>query len=134
MRNVAGLPVRGPVRTCRHEHAEWDRDLSAWQAPRGVTIVTFRPDGQVSEGESHNHDGSVSRWVHAYDGEGRLVEVQSWRNDGPRSRVLHACDSAGRPTVNTHIAPDGTQREIETYFLCSAGRKTLTLFLPDLRL
>lgn len=131
MRSVAGLPVRGPVRTCRHEHAEWDRELGDWQAPRGVTIVTFRPDGQVSEGESHNHDGSVSRWAHAYDHEGRLVEVQSWTNDGPRSRVLHAYDSAGRPAVNTHVAPDGTRRESQTYSYDSAGRKTTTVFIPD---
>ncbi len=133
MRSVAGIPVRGPVRTCRHEHAERDRELGDWQAPRGVTIVTFRPDGQVSEGQSHNHDGSVSRWVHSYDHEGRLVEVQSWMNDGPRSRVLHTYDSMGRPTVNTHVAPDGTQREGETYSYDSAGRKTLTFFLPDLQ-
>jgi hypothetical protein len=131
MRSVAGLPVRGLVRTCRHEHAEWDRELSAWQAPRGVTIVTFRPDGQVSEGESHNHDGSLSRWAHTYDHQGRLVEVQSWTNDGPRSRVLHAYDSAGRPTVNTYVAPDGTQREGETYSYDTAGRKTTMVFIPD---
>ena len=132
MRSVAGFPVRGPVRTCRHEDAEWDRELGDWQAPRGATIVTFRPDGQVSEGESQNHDGSVSRWAHSYDHEGRLVEVQSWMNDGPRSRVLHAYDSMGRPTINTHVAPDGTEREGETYSYDSAGRKTLTFFLPDL--
>jgi YD repeat-containing protein len=134
MRSVAGFALIGPVRTCRHEHAEWDQELGAWQALRGVTIVTFRPDGQVSEGESHNHDGSVSRWAHTYDHQGRLVEVQSWTNDGPRSRVLHAYDSAGRPTINTHVAPDGTRREGETYSYDSAGRKTLTFFLPDLRI
>ena len=133
MRSVAGLPVRGPVRTCRHEHAEWDRELGDWQAPRGVTIVAFRPDGQVSEGESHNHDGSVSRWAHTYDDGGRLVEVQSWTNDGPRSRVLQAYDSAGRPTVTTRVTADGTQGEAETYSYDSAGRKTTTVFLSDLR-
>ena len=131
MRNVAGFPVRGPVRTCRHEHAEWDRELGDWQAPRGVTIVAFRPDGQVSEGESHNHDGSVSRWVHSYDHEGRLVEVQSWTNDGPRSRVLHVYDAMGRPTVSTHVAPHGTQWEGETCSYDSAGRKTTTVVIPD---
>jgi YD repeat-containing protein len=47
--------------------------------------------------------------------------------------VLLAFDSAGRPTVNTHVAPDGSRREGETFSYDSAGRKTTTVFLPDLR-
>jgi hypothetical protein len=31
MRNVDGLPVIGPVRTYRHEHAEWDRELGRFE-------------------------------------------------------------------------------------------------------
>jgi hypothetical protein len=132
MSDVAGLKVRGPVRTCRQELAEWDRDHDIWQTPRHLTVVTFRPDGQVSDGESHNLDGSVARWAHAYDDGGRLIEVQSWMNDGPRGRVLHSYDAAGRPTGNVEVAPDGTRREAETCNYDSSGRKTKVCFLPAL--
>jgi YD repeat-containing protein len=131
MSEVAGLTVRGPVRTCRHEVSEWDRERETWRTPQFLTIVTFRPDGQVSEGEHHNPDGSIARWAHAYDDEGRLTEVRSWTEDGPRSSVFHAYDQAGRSTGSIHVAPDGTRREVEICNYDGAGRKTKTLFLPD---
>jgi hypothetical protein len=133
MRNVGGLPVNGPVRTYRHEYAEWDREPGAWKPPSGVTIVTFRPDGQVIESQTHLHDGSIARRACAYDDEGRLVDEQSWTNDSETHHVLHAYDAAGRPTVRTHVAPDGTRREGETFTYDQAGHRTLTVVLPDLR-
>ncbi len=132
MSEVAGVKVRGPVQTCRHEVSEWDRERETWRAPQFLTIVTFRPDGQVSEGESHNSNGSIARWAHAYDDEGRLTEVRLWTDDGPRSSVVHAYDQAGRSTGSMHVAPDGTRREAEICNYDSAGRKTKTIFLPDL--
>jgi hypothetical protein len=131
MSEVAGLKVRGPVRTCRHEICEWDREHDTWRAPQFLTIVTFRPDGQVSEGEHHNRDGSIACWAHTYDDAGRPVEVQSWRDDGPRSSVVYAYDQAGRSTGSIHVAPDGTRREAEICNYDGAGRKTKTIVLPD---
>jgi YD repeat-containing protein len=128
---VAGLKVRGPVRTCRHEAAEWDQVREIWQPPRLIALATFRPDGQVSEGESHSADGSVARWAYAYDDAGRPIEVQSWTDDGPRSIVLHAYDQAGRRTGSVHVAPDGTRREADVCTYDSNGRKTTVSFLPD---
>ena len=93
-------------------------------SPRESTIVTFRPDGQVSEGEHHNPDGSISRWAHTYDDGGRPLEERSWTDDGPRSSVLHAYDSQGRRTGSVHVAADGTDGKAEIYGYDGAGRKT----------
>jgi hypothetical protein len=131
MPEIAGLSVRGPVRTCRHELSEWDEDHQVWKPSYGPTIVTFRPDFQVIDGESHNADGSVARWANAYDAEGRVVEEQWWQDDGPRSSVLHAHDPAGRRTRSVHVASDGTRRDAEICSYDSNGRKTRVCFLPD---
>jgi hypothetical protein len=131
MNDVAEWKARGPVRTCRREFAEWDRSRNIWQDPRGLTILTFRPDGQLSESEGHNPDGSVARSARVYDDSGRLVETQTWMNDEPRRRVLYAYDAAGRPSGAVDLAPDGTRREAETCRYDDDGRKTKVSFLAD---
>ena len=131
MPEIAGLNLRGPVRTCRHELSEWDEDHQVWKPTHGPTIVTFRPDGQVIDGESRNPDGSVARWANAYDAGGRVVEERWWKDDEPRNSVLHAHDSAGRRTTSVHVAPDGTRRDAEICSYDSNGRKTRVCFLPD---
>lgn len=130
MSDVAKWKLRGPVQTLRTEVAEWDPDRDAWQSPRGVSTVTFRPDGQVSEGESHNPDGSVARWARVYDEDDRMIEEQSWRDDGPRSRVVYSYDALGRPAAAQGLAVDGTRRETERCRYDSAGRKTKVTLLP----
>src|SRR5688572_7661909 len=89
--------MHGPVRTLREEFAEWNPDLGEWQPPRGLTIVTFRPDGQLGESEYHNPDGSVVRHTRVYNDSRRVTEDQSWTNDVLTNRVLHLYDVAGRP-------------------------------------
>ena len=132
MPEIAGLNVRGPVRTCRHELSEWDEDHQVWKPSFGLTIVTFRPDGQVIDGEAHNADGSVTRWANAYDAEGRVVEEQWWKDDEPTGTAVHVYDGQGRPTGQVEIAPDGTRRETEICSYDSSGRKTKKTFLPSL--
>jgi YD repeat-containing protein len=132
MPEIAGSSLRGPVRNCRHELSEWDEDHQVWKPSYGPTIVSFRPDGQVIDGQSHNPDGSISRWVHAYDTEGRLVEERWWKDDEPTSTTVYAYDGQGRPTGHVEIAPDGTRRETETCTYDGSGRKTKRTFLPVL--
>ena len=64
----------GPVWRLRTELAEWDPTHGTWQAARGVSAVTFRRDGQISDGESHYSNGSVARWARLYDDGGRMIE------------------------------------------------------------
>jgi YD repeat-containing protein len=134
MSDLAKWKVRGPVRTLRKEHAEWDPSQGTWQVPRGVSTVTFRHDGQVSEGEFHNPDGSVARWARVYDNDGRIIEEQSWRDDGPRSTVGYSYDALGRLAARGDVAPDGTRREAETCRYDGAGRKTKVTFLFRIKL
>jgi len=132
MSDIAGWKLRGPVRTLRKEHAEWDPTQGTWQAPRGVSTVRFRHDGQVSEGESHNPDGSIARWAHVYDDAGRIVERQFWMDDGPRSRVAYSYDALGRLAAAEDVAVDGTRREAERCRYDDGGRKIKMIFLsPD---
>jgi RHS Repeat len=131
MSDLAKWKVRGPVWTLRKEHAEWDPSQGTWQAPRGVSSVTFRHDGQVSEGEFHNPDGSVARWARVYDNDGRIIEEQFWRDDGPRSTVVYSYDALGRLAARGNVAPDGARRETETFRYDGAGRKTKVTFLSQ---
>ena len=119
---------------CGHAGTNYRNGIGGetWLVSHYLTIVTFRPDGQVNEGEHHNPDGSIARWAHAYDDEGRLTEARSWTDDGPRSSVVYSYDQAGRRTRSVHVAPDGIRRESEIG-VNHAGRKTKTIFLPDLR-
>jgi hypothetical protein len=114
----------------REEHADWDAAAGAWQAPRGLSIVTYREDGKVSGRESQNPDGSVAHWARLYDDGGRLVEAQFWMDDGPRTRELYSYDAQGRRTAAVRVEPDGTEQRVETCDYDGTGRRTKVSILP----
>lgn len=124
MSDLAEWKLKGPVRELRTEHAEWNAERGEWGEPRGLATVSFRPDGQFSENESQNPDGSFARSAHLYDDRGRLVETQSWMNDGPRRRVRYSYDGEGRLASAIETSPDGSQKEVESYRYDEAGRQT----------
>src|SRR6266849_5444522 len=129
MSDLARWKVSGPVRTLRSEHAEWDPSQNTWKAFRNVSTVTFRRDGQVSDGEFHNPDGSVARWARVYDDGGRVIEAQSWMDDGPRTRQFYSYDAQGRLAAVEDVAPDGGRRQAESYTYDPGGRKTKLSFM-----
>src|SRR5882762_196197 len=124
MSDLAKWKLSGPVRTLRREHAEWDPSQDTWQAFRNVSIVTFRHDGQVSDGECHHPDGSVARWARLYDDGGRVIEAQSWMDDRPRTTQFYSYDAQGRLTAVEDVAPDGGRREADSYKCVPGGHKT----------
>jgi YD repeat-containing protein len=125
MSDLKGWQVHGPVRALRREHAEWDSTAGAWKAPRGITIVTFRPDGQIIASQFHNPDGSIAWWSCEYDSAGHMIETQSWINDeSPRRRMRYAYDAGGRLVETVEIESDGTRRQAESYRYDANGRKT----------
>jgi hypothetical protein len=93
-------------------------------------VATFRPDGQLSEIDHHNPDGSVPRDVRVYDAGGRLTEDQWWVNDVLTRRVLHTYDVDGRLASSVTVDVDGTKREAELCRYDESGRKTRVVFLP----
>jgi hypothetical protein len=128
--DVAKLQLRGPVRTLRTEHAEWDAAREDWKPARHRTTITFRPDGMTSESDFHNPDGTIFRTTFRYDDRGRLLEVQRGKTDGPVSREVHSYDEAGRRLRTESVGPDGATRETDRFRYDSTGRKTKVTFLP----
>lgn len=129
MSDRANWKLRGLVRTLQQEFAEWDPREGTWRAPRTVTITTFRRDGQVSESEFRNPDGSVARSSRLFDDAGRPVEERFWTGEGPKTLVVYSYDAIGRLAGKTNVAPDGTRRDAERYEYDAAGRRTKTTFL-----
>ena len=130
MNDLARWDLRGPVRTLRTHFAEWNPETSDWWPLKARSVVTFRPDGQLSEVEHHNPDGSVFRQVHVYDEAGRLAEVQRWSSGILTSRVVHTYDVGGRPASAFKVDTDGTKHETERCQYDENGRKTKVVFLP----
>jgi hypothetical protein len=122
MSDLTGWHVHGPVRMLRREHAEWDAARDTWNEPRGLTVVSFRPDGQFLTSEFHNPDGSVARSSCAYDESGRLLETQWSMNDVPGLRLLYSYDSLGRRVEAVEVAVDGARRPIESWQYDHGGR------------
>jgi len=46
MSDVARWKVHGAVETLKSENAMWDLNRQEWQAARGLTVTSFRPDGR----------------------------------------------------------------------------------------
>src|SRR5215472_13734118 len=88
--------LRGPVRMVRSEFAEWDIVQEGWQAPRRSTLVQFRDDGDITEIEDHNPNGSISRSNFSHDKHARLLEAIFQLDDGPISRRVCHYDDFGR--------------------------------------
>ena len=57
--------LRGPVHTMRTETAEWDAATESWKPPEGYELITFRPDGNASQSESH-YQTRTSYTAHQY--------------------------------------------------------------------
>jgi YD repeat-containing protein len=131
MSDLAQWDVRGPVRTLRAQHAEWNPEAGDWWPLKTRTVVIFRADGRLSEIHHHNPDGSVPRQVWVYDDDGRLIEDQSWDNEVMAMRVLHTYDSAGRAASLVRVDADGTRRETERCSYDETGRKTKVVFLTE---
>lgn len=93
-------------------------------------VATFRSDGQLSEIEHHNPDGSVPREVRLYDEAGRLTEDQWWSDNLLTRRVVHTSDVGGRSPSAVTIDADGAKHETERWQYDENGRKMKTVFLP----
>ena len=91
--------------------------------------VTFRRDGQASEAEWHNADGSIVRLVYVYDDAGRLVEERSRKDDGTRWGAIYSYDSMGRQAGKETIS-DGRHQRTEVREYDAAGRQKTAIFLP----
>jgi YD repeat-containing protein len=131
MSDLARWELRGPVRTLRTQFAEWNPETADWSPLKTRFVATFRADGQLSEIEHHNPDGSVPRQVRLYDEHGRLTEDQWWANGVVTSRTLSTHDARGRLASSVTIDADGTRREAELCRYDGNGRKTKVVFLRD---
>jgi len=129
MSDLARRELRGPVRTLRTHFAGWNPETGDWWPLKNRSVAMFRPDGQLSEIEHHNPDGSVPREVRVYDEGGRLTEDQWWANDVLTRRVLHAYEVGGRAASSVTVDVDGTKREAELCRYDENGRKTKVVFL-----
>jgi hypothetical protein len=129
MSDVAKRKLRGPVRTLRSEHAEWDAPREAWKPPRHSSVDEFQTDGKISASTINNPDGTIVRTTYRYDDRGRLMEVQSGAADGPITKTIYSYDDAGRHIRTMSVDADGTSRESESCRYDSAGRKTKVSFL-----
>jgi len=130
MSDLARWELRGPVGTLRTQFAEWNPETGDWWPLKIRFVATFRADGQLSEIEHHNPDGSVPREVRVYDEAGRLTEDQWWSNDILTRRVDHAYDVGGRSASAVTVDVDGTKHETERSQYDDNGRKTKVVFLP----
>jgi hypothetical protein len=130
MSDLARWELGGPVRTLGTHFAEWNSETGDWWPLKNRFVAMFRPDGQLSEIEHHNPDGSVPREVRVYDEDGRLTEDQWWANGVMARRVLHTYDVGGRPASSVTVDVDGTKRETELSRYDENGRKKKVIFLP----
>ncbi len=129
MSDLARLELRGPVRTLRTQFAEWNPETGDWWPLKNRFVAMFRGDGQLSEIQHHNPDGSIPREVRIYDEGGRLTEYQWWAHDVLTRRILHTYDAGGRPAAAVTVDVDGTKREAELCRYDENGRKTKVVFL-----
>ena len=110
MSELAARKLHGTVRTLRIETAEWDESRGAWQIPRGITIVTFDRDGQSTETEHHNPDGSVAKWtrpVDEHDGARRIKEETLPVSDVPIHHNIEGGDQ--------YYSAPGATTKVTTY-------------------
>src|SRR6266487_590192 len=130
MSDLARWELRGPVRTLRTEFAEWNPETGDWWPLKNRFVATFRADGQLSEIEHYNPDGSVPREVRVYDDAGRVTEDQWWSNGILTRRVVHTYDASGRSASAATVDVDGTKHDTERSQYDENGRKTKVVFLP----
>jgi YD repeat-containing protein len=128
MSDLVHWKVHGPVKTLRTEHANWDLNAQEWEAPRGRTLVSFRPDGWVNSSSFMNPDGSVvqQRWVSS--DAGLPVESTSQMDDGPAVRTTLSYDGKGRHLRTVLRDHDGTEKETEAIHYSSDGKTKVRFF------
>jgi hypothetical protein len=129
MSDLARWDLRGAVRTLRTQFAEWNPETRDWSPLKNRFVATFRADGQLSEVDHHNPDGSVPREVRAYDDAGRLTEDQWWLNEVLTRRVVHTYDVGGRSASAMTVDADGAKHETERCQYDENGRKTKIVIL-----
>ena len=122
--------LKGLVSTLHSEIAEWDAETKSWKPPRFSTMTHFRSDGQISETEYHNPDGSVSRFGNYYDDAGKLQESRSRNNNDAENSSLYHYDDSGRLVRVVSIDQNGLQTDSQIFRYDDAGRKTAQYFLP----
>src|SRR5690349_21454456 len=115
MPDLSNWNVRGPVETLRTESAEWNLAKEAWKEPRSLNVVRFRRDGNISETEYHNPDGSIARTLNLYDEAGRIRETRSLSNGAVTGRRIWFYDDSGRPARVVDEDQNGVERESELY-------------------
>jgi len=130
MNDLAKWNVHGPVQTLRTEHVEWDLSLEQWKVPEYFGLVRFHPEGRISESESHNRDGSVSRSTYVYDTAGRMQELQFGMNGVPTGKNIYSHDESGRLLRIVNVEQDGTQRESEACSYSPDGKMIKVNFVP----
>ncbi len=130
MSDLARWELRGPVRTLRTRFAEWNPETGDWRPLKIRFVATFRADGQLSEIEHHNPDGSLPREVRVYDDAGRLTESQWWSNDVLARRIVHTYDAGGRPASAVTVDRHGTTHQTERSRYDEDGRRTKVVVLP----
>jgi hypothetical protein len=129
MNDLASLELKGPVSTLRSESSQWDPEAKNW-TPRNSAMTHFRPDGQISEVEYQNSDGSVSRTINEYDSASRLKESRNRSSNGSETRDLYHYDSSSRLTRVAKIDQYGLQQDSAIYSYDETGRKTAQHFVP----
>jgi hypothetical protein len=121
--------LKGLVSTLHSEIAEWDAEAKSWRPPRFSTMTHFLPDGQISEVEYHNPDGSVSRVGNYYDDAGKLKASRSRSNNDAETSSLYHYDDSGRLIRVVSIDENGLQKDSQIFRYDDAGRKTAQYFL-----
>jgi hypothetical protein len=121
--------LKGLVSTLHSEIAEWDAEAKSWKPSHFSTMTHFRPDGQISEIEYQNPDGSVSRVSNDYDDACRLKESRSRDHNGQATSSLYRYDDAGRLIRLVNIDQNGVQSDSKVFSYDAAGRKTPQYFL-----
>jgi hypothetical protein len=122
--------LKGLVSTLHSEIADWDAEAKSWRPPRFSTMTHFLPDGQISEVEYRNPDGSVSHVGNYYDNAGKLKESRSRSNNGAETSSLYYYDDSGRLIRVVSIDESGLQKDSQIFHYDDAGRKTARYFLP----
>src|SRR5262245_3913759 len=111
MSDLARWELRAPCRTLWSEFADWNTEAGAWRPLKTRFVATFRTDGQLSEVEYHNPDGSVPREVRVHDDANRLIENQWWSNGILTRRAIHTYDVGTRSASAVTVDANGTTHE-----------------------
>ena len=117
MSDLAGYDVHGPVATLRTELATWDAAKEELKPDAKPTLIRFRPDGQVADG-----DPGVT---YTYNVAGQLLETKF--QDG---KIVRTYDEKGRLIRTVRIDEKGIRTESEILRYDSSGRKTRIQFVP----